>query len=77
MIDNHPKPDGTDEAPKEPSPPSRRGHSGQRASKSAGEAWAAELARDRAMSPRERMLLALELDEETEQLLAWTGRATR
>jgi len=54
-----------------------RGRFGQRASKSADEAWARELARIWAMTPQERMLEALDLDEETEALLAGIGRARR
>lgn len=54
-----------------------RGRFGQRASKCADEAWARELVRIWAMTPQERMLEALDLDEETEALLAGIGRARR
>lgn len=57
--------------------PVARGRLGQRASKSADEAWALELARIRAMTPRDRMLEALELDDETEEILASIGRMQR
>jgi len=54
--------------------PVARGRLGQRASKSADEAWALELARIRAMTPRERMIRALALAEETRAILARIGR---
>jgi hypothetical protein len=55
--------------------PSPRGRFGERRSKSADEARADELARLRAMTPRERMMEALSLGEETDELLARIGRA--
>jgi hypothetical protein len=54
-----------------------RGRFGQRVSKCSDEAWALELARIRAMTPEERMLEALELHDETEELLDWIGRSRR
>lgn len=55
----------------------RRGRFGERASKCADEAHEAELAREQTMTPLERMQLALELDEETEELLTWLGAVKR
>lgn len=64
-------------APEEETGPIVRGRFGQRASKCADEAWASEVAREQAMTPQERMMLALELDEETDELLAWLGAKGR
>ena len=73
MDDDRSAPNRTGEASRGDTPVAR-GRLGQRASKSAGEARALELARIRAMTPRERMIRALALAEETRAILARIGR---
>lgn len=77
MTNERSSPDVMTGDPPQDEPPIVRGRLGQRASKCADESWAIQLASDRAMKPDERMIRALDLDEETEEILAWLGRAKR
>ncbi len=56
---------------------SSSGPFGQRASKSADGARERMRARLRAMTPRERMIRALSLAEQTDEILHWIGRPGR